>query len=330
MYNIYPKVKQQFNKEGLFTFNEVNLFCESNKNVFIDLYQVVKVNIVDEINANVKYQLKNELEEQKGKFNKEKEGFVGQIDKLKQAKEKDLTCHLSIDLTEELERTWVNIWKAKYDILNKIKQSLSRCKDDTAKLCEMTRTQLINSKNTLSVSSPHVAEKLVDCVKEVLKKRFTEELNGKIDEKYLARDLFDDALNGKIKEFVAAITKSAPEISEYCEKLPGKFGRGYDWLKSNIPLCGKTYNWEYFQNFIDGYSDDVKSHIEDAQKDERGQKMFDFYKHIFDGSGIVNDLDKQRCERIEKGESCEYIIQATDYLKRLSEKLKECVDNEKC
>ena len=64
MYNIYPKVKQQFNKEGLFTFNEVNLFCERNKNVFIDLYQVVKVNIVDEINANVKYQLKNELEEQ--------------------------------------------------------------------------------------------------------------------------------------------------------------------------------------------------------------------------------------------------------------------------
>lgn len=64
MYNIYPKVKQQLNKEGYFTFEEVNLFCEKNKNVFIDLEKIVKINLVDETKANLKYLTKDNLEEQ--------------------------------------------------------------------------------------------------------------------------------------------------------------------------------------------------------------------------------------------------------------------------
>lgn len=64
MYNIYPRVKEQFRKNGFFTFEEVNLFCEKNKNVFIDLYDVAKVNLVNAENANIKYQIKNDLREQ--------------------------------------------------------------------------------------------------------------------------------------------------------------------------------------------------------------------------------------------------------------------------
>lgn len=64
MYNIYPKVKEQLNKEGYFTFNEVNLFCEKNKNVFIDLQNEYQFNLVSLEKANFKYLINDELVEQ--------------------------------------------------------------------------------------------------------------------------------------------------------------------------------------------------------------------------------------------------------------------------
>ena len=64
MYNIYPKVKKQLNKEGFFTFDKVNLFCESNKNVFMDLQEIIKINETLEELANVKYLIKDNLESQ--------------------------------------------------------------------------------------------------------------------------------------------------------------------------------------------------------------------------------------------------------------------------
>ena len=62
MYNIYPKIKEQYKKDGYFTFEEVNLFCKNNKNVFIDLFDVAKVNVTILEKANVKYLEKLELD----------------------------------------------------------------------------------------------------------------------------------------------------------------------------------------------------------------------------------------------------------------------------
>lgn len=64
MYNIYPKVKKQLNREGFFTFDKVNLFCEKNKNVFIDLQNIIKINETSEELANIKYLIKDNLESQ--------------------------------------------------------------------------------------------------------------------------------------------------------------------------------------------------------------------------------------------------------------------------
>ena len=64
MYNIYPKVKEQLNKEGYFTFNEVNLFCKKNKNVFIDLQDKYQINLVSLEKANFKYLINDKLAEQ--------------------------------------------------------------------------------------------------------------------------------------------------------------------------------------------------------------------------------------------------------------------------
>ena len=64
MYNIYPKVKEQLNKERYFTFNEVNLFCEKNKNVFIDLQDKYQINLVSLEKANFKYLINDKLAEQ--------------------------------------------------------------------------------------------------------------------------------------------------------------------------------------------------------------------------------------------------------------------------
>lgn len=64
MYNIYPRVKEQFNKEGYFTFEKVNLFCEKSKNVFIELTNLFPINETSLKEANLKYLIKNDLEDQ--------------------------------------------------------------------------------------------------------------------------------------------------------------------------------------------------------------------------------------------------------------------------
>lgn len=61
MYNIYPRVLEQYNDDGYFYVNDVYLFCEKNKNVFTELQSIIPFSLTNFDKSNLKYLLDKTL-----------------------------------------------------------------------------------------------------------------------------------------------------------------------------------------------------------------------------------------------------------------------------